>query len=96
MALLHGVERGDELEEGFVARAFAGEAHEGCDGEAERLEVHFGAVALDDLEAFEAAEALRGGGGGEADAAAEFGDGEAGIGGEFVEDLAIDLVDSGV
>jgi len=67
---LDSVEGRKEFEEGLVARAFAGEAHEGGDGEAEGLEVDVGAVATDELEAFEAAKALGGGGGGEVDAAA--------------------------
>ena len=69
MALLHGDEGGEELEEGFVARSLAGEPDEGCDGEAEGLEVDVGAIAANDFEAFEAAQTLGGGGGREADAA---------------------------
>ena len=61
VAFLHGVQGGKELEERFVARAFAGEAHEGRDGEAEGLHVDVGTIAADELEAFEAAEALGGG-----------------------------------
>jgi hypothetical protein len=95
VALLHGVEGLDELEEGFVAGAFAGKADEGGDGEAEGLEVDVGAVAADDFEGLEAAEALGGGGWREADAAAELGDGEAGVGGELAEELTVEGVEYG-
>lgn len=70
MAFLDGDEGGEELEEGFVAGALASEADEGGDGEAEGVEIDVGAIAANDLEAFEAAKALCGGGGGEANAAA--------------------------
>ena len=63
VALLHGVECGKKFEEWFVACAFAGEAHEGGDGEAEGLQVDFRVVAANELEAFESAQALGGGGG---------------------------------
>jgi len=94
MTLLDGVERGKEFEERFVARAFAGEPYEGCDGEAEGLQVDLRVVAANELEAFETAQALGGGGGGEADAPAEFRYGEARVGGKLPQDLAVDLVDS--
>ena len=55
VALLHGAERGKELEEGLVAGAFAGEPDEGGGGEAEGVEIDVGAIAANDLEAFEAA-----------------------------------------
>jgi len=96
VALLHGVERGQELEKRFVARAFAGESHEGCDIEAEGLQVDFRVVAANELEAFETAQALGGGGGGEADASAELGYAEASVGGQLSKNLAVDLVDSSV
>ena len=70
VAFLHGVQGGKELEERFVARAFAGEANEGSDGETEGRQIDVGVIALDDFKAFETAQALGGGGGGEADAAA--------------------------
>ncbi len=63
VALLDGFEGGKEFEEGFVAGAFAGEADEGSDGEAEGVEVDVGAIAANDFKGFETAEALRGGGG---------------------------------
>jgi len=96
VALLHGVECGKELEERFVACAFASEPHESCDGEAEGLQVNFRVVAADELETLEAAQALGGGGGGEADASAELGYAEASVGGQLSKNLAVDLVDSSV
>ena len=70
VAFLHGGECGKEFEERLVARAFAGEANEGSDGETEGRQIDVGVIALDDFKAFETAQALGGGGGGEADAAA--------------------------
>jgi hypothetical protein len=69
MTFLHGDESGEELEEGLIASALAGEPDKGGDSEAEDLEIDVGSIAANDLEAFEAAKALGGGGGGEADAA---------------------------
>ena len=94
MALLDRVERGKELEEGFVARALAGEAHEGRDGKAEGLHVDVGAVAANELKAFEAPEALGGGGVGESDASTELRYGEARVGGKFSQNFAVNLVNS--
>jgi len=96
VALLDGVEGGEEFEEGFVTGAFAGKADEGGDGEAEGAEVDLGTIAADDFDGFQAAETLGCGRGREADTAAELGDGEAGVGGELADELAIDGVDSGV
>ena len=64
VALLHGVERWKELEEGLVASALAGEPDEGRDSEAESLKIDVGSIAADDLEALQTAKALGGGGGG--------------------------------
>ena len=90
VAFLHGVESGEEFEEGFVSGSFAGEADEGGNGVAERGKVDVGAVAANDLEAFEAAEAFGGSGGRETDSTAEFGDGEASVGIELLQELFID------
>jgi len=94
VALLHGVERRKELEEGFVARAFAGEAHEGRDRKAEGLHVDVGAVTADELETLEAPEALGGGRGGKSDAPSELRYGEARVGREFPQNFAVNLVDA--
>ena len=58
VAFLHRVECRKEFEERFVTRALAGKTHEGCDGEAKGLEIDVGAIAADELKAFEAAKAL--------------------------------------
>ncbi len=96
VALLHGVEGGKEFQEWLVACAFAGEAYEGGDGETEGLQVDVSMIALDDLKAFQAAQTLGGGGGGEADAPAKLGYSETRVVGEFAENLAVDLINSGV
>ena len=96
MTFLYSVERRQEFEEWFVTSSFAGEADEGGDGEAEGAEVDLGTIAADDFDGFQAAETLGCGRGREADTAAELGDGEAGVGGELADELAIDGVDSGV
>jgi hypothetical protein len=94
MALLYRVKRWKELEERFVARALAGKAHKGCDGEAESLKIDVCAIAADEFKALEAAKALGGCGGREADATAELCHGEARVHREFSKDFAVDLVDS--
>ena len=95
VALLDGVKGFEEFEEGLVAGAVAGHADEGGDGEAEGFQVEVGAVAADEAEAFELLDAFGGGGGAEADAAGELGEGEAGVGGEFEEDLFVVRVEFG-
>ena len=84
-----GVEGFEEFQKGLVAGAIAGHADEGGDGKAEGPEVELGAVAADEAEAFQLLDALRGGGGAEADAAGELGERDARVGGEFKEDLLV-------
>lgn len=96
VTLLHCVEGGEELEEGLVTGALAGEADEGRDGEAEGLEIDVGSIAAYELEALKAAETFGCGGGGEAYSTAELGDGETCVGGELAQYLAVDGVDSSV
>ena len=76
------------VEEAMVLRAVAAHADEGEDFETESFAIDFDRVAAEDADLFHLAHALGSGGGGEADAAAEFGDAEAGVGLELGEELS--------
>jgi len=88
MALADLFEGGEEFEEAMVVGAGGSEADEGDDLEAEGFGIDACGVAKDNAGVLKLAKPLGGGGGGEADAARELGDGEAGVGLKFVEELS--------
>jgi hypothetical protein len=94
VAFLYCIECRKEFEEWFVACALAGEAHEGCNGKAEGMEVDVRAITTDEFKAFEAAKALSCGRGRETDSSTELSYGKACVVGELSQNLAVDLVDS--
>jgi len=76
------------FEEAVVVLAGAAHADEGENFEAEGFEVDVDGAGAEDAGLFHLLEAFAGGGGGEADAAGEFGEAEAGVGLELVEELS--------
>jgi hypothetical protein len=88
MALADFFEGGEKFEESVVVGAGGTEADEGDDLEAEGFGIDACGVAKDNAGVLKLAKPLGGGGGGEADAARELGDGEAGVGLKFVEELS--------
>jgi len=66
MALLHGVDGGEKLEEGAVVGVIASETDEGHDGIAEGGFVQQSAISEDDFSVLELVDSLGYGGGGQA------------------------------
>ncbi len=68
------------IEEAVIVLAGAAHADEGEDFEAESFAIDFDSAGAEDADLFHLTKAFAGGGGGEADAAGEFGEAEAGVG----------------
>ena len=78
----------DVVEEAVVVLAGAAHADVGEDFEAEGFAIDVDGAGAEDAGFFHLLEAFAGGGGGEADAAGEFGEAEAGVGLELAEELS--------
>lgn len=78
----------DVFKQAVVILSVAADANEGKDFEAESFAVDVDRVAAQDADFFHLLQALAGCGGGEADAAAKFGETEARVGLKFVEKLS--------
>jgi len=83
----------DVVEEAMVVLAGAAHADEGEDFEAEGFAIDVDGVAAEDSDLLHLTEAFGSGGGGEADAAGEFGEAQAGVGLELVEELSTMNID---
>jgi hypothetical protein len=92
MALLHGVDGGEKLQERAVVRVVAGKADEGHDRVAESFFVKQGAVTVDDLVGFELMDSFGHGGWRKTDVTAELCVRDPGILGEHTHYVVVDGV----
>lgn len=93
VTFLNVLQGGEELQKGAVTAAVAGEPDERRDGVSEGFKVNLNSIAANDIQAFQLPDALCCCGSREANAAAEFGEGEAGVERELVQNLFVDGIE---
>jgi hypothetical protein len=94
VAFLDRIESGQKFEEGSVMVTIAGEPHKCCNRESERLQVDLRPITSDEFKAFKLTYAFGGCRGRETDSPAQLGEWDACVGGEFLEYLLVDEIDS--